>query len=321
MNGVVVSETGPEIAGEESSFKLNPYTEILNRARVKSVHSPQNSISVSASGLPDYKDPHHGQMEPDVIGIPNPKKLLRSAADIPPEDRNPHSKEGWGRLVSGSIMALLVAGVGLASRKKTACRENDIEGGVLHEATPLLMEARAESEVLAKGPYHLKDTTSTTSKFQLVTETRVASPQKIVDLDLPVVRGEEGGSAVEEKECLFNSCDQKEAADAMRKWMKMLRKNRRARRQRRLHKLQRMQRMRLQRLKAARLQLNRKMKMKFGAANDPGLEKRISQEKHEKTKPQRTVFGKDAKRALSLMMRLLRIMLRAFNKKGVRTTT
>jgi hypothetical protein len=310
MNGVVVSERGPEVATEEKSFKLNPYTEVLNRARVKSVHSPQNSISVPAYGMPDFEDRGKARTEPQVIGVPNPKKLLRNTASINSADTE-HSERGWGRLISGSVLAVLVAGIGLATRKKVVSKESDIETGAPHETTPLL------TEMPPQDPCHANDG-FTVKALQSITEARGASLQTSSVSDPVLVGGTEGEGSIEEQ--TFNPSDQKEAADAKRKWMKMLRESHRARRQKRLGYLQRVRRMRLQRLKAARLHMKRKMQTDFGVANNPGWEKRISQDKDEENTPPRAFNGKDPRRVISLMMRLLRALLRARKNRRVRTT-
>jgi hypothetical protein len=335
MNDVVVAERGPELAEEQASFKLNPYTEILNRARVKSPHSTHSSISVPADGMPQLENRDSGKTEPRDIGVHSSEKLLRSA----PDDTS-NFKLGWG-LVAASIMTVLVAGIGLATRKKVDTKEFDIEGGTSHETTPLLITTEVKAPTpggapggasggapagapegfseSAKVPHH-PEHTATTSAVQLVTETQLPLPQTIFVVDPVVVRrAKEDKSTEEEKDIVLSDADQKEAADAIRKWMKMLRKNRRAGRHKRLRDLERMRRMRLQRLKAARLQMKRKMQADFGGY-DPGLEKRSSQEKDEAMTPPRDFQGNDPHKVVSMMMRLLRLLLRARRRVRERTT-
>jgi hypothetical protein len=341
MNDVVVAERGPELAEEQASFKLNPYTDILNRARVKSTHSPHSSISVPADGMPQFEQQDNGKTEPHDIGVPNSKKMLRSA----PDDTST-SESGWSRTVAASIMAVLVAGVGLATRKKVATKEFDIEGGASHETTPLLTTTEVAAPTPggtpggapgdaaggapagasegfsenAKDTYHPKNA-ATTRASQLVAEAQVPLPQTIFVSDPVVVRrAEEEESTEEQKDNVLNDVDRKEAADAIRKWMKMLRKNRRAGRHKRLRYLEKMRKLRLQRLKAARLQMKRKMQAEFGD-HGLGLEKRISKEKDATMTPPRDYQGKDPHRVVSMMMRLLRLLLRSKRKVRERTTT
>jgi hypothetical protein len=335
MNDVVVAERGPEVATEGNSYKANPYTEVLNRARVKSARSPQSSISVPADGMSlptDDKD----FAEPQVAGVPNPKKLLRSAANITPDDTY-HSKGVWGRLIAASVLSVLVAGIGVASRKKIASKADDTDDGATQEATPLLIGAEVKAP--AKEPWRPKDDPAPTTPQPVNLPAEIASPpkdalptamaavpavaeiqtlvpeQRIIVSDPVVTCDAKGDSITEERQDdLFEIApdpkDCKEAADAVRKWLKMVQKDKRARRHRRLQLLQKMQKIRLQRLKAARLEMKRKMQADFGANNDPGIETRISQDKHEANIAPRTHY-KDPRKMLSVLLRLLRSMLRA----------
>jgi hypothetical protein len=340
MNGVEVSERGPEVATEETPFKPNPYTEILNRARVKSANSGRSSLSVPAAGMSLPTDDLASSIEPHTFGASDPSKSLRTAANITPDA---NSERGWSRLVLAGVTAALIGGIGLITRKRMSCEDsedNDIEGGTALEQTPLVRVAEvkvpatdpfhpkddalkttppqslAKVEMPANDAYHAKDD-RTTSASQSVMASQFPSHQAIVS-DPMTSFTEGGGFTIEQEDNLFH--DQKEAADAIRKWMQMLRKNRRARRQKRNHSLQRMRRMRLQRLKAARLQMQRKMRADYGIANDPGLEKRISQEKDDGMTAPIAFYGRDPHQVVSMMMRLLRIALQAFKRARERTT-
>jgi hypothetical protein len=391
MNDVVVSERGPEVAAEETPFKPNPYTEILNRARVK-------SASVPAAGISLATDASASSIEPHSFGVSDPKKLLRTSGGSTPDG---NSERGWTRLVLASITAALIGGIGIITRKKMSCEATDIEDGSALEKEPLLVvteakmpakesfveakmpakdpdrpkdsvaeakmpakESVAEIKMLAKDPDHPKESVAEVKMpakenvaevkmpakdpdhlKKSVAEVKMPAKESVAEVKMPakdrtisapqlamaaqfpshpvtisgqVTSSTQGGSSTIEQE--DNAVhDYKEAADAKRKWMRMVRKSRRERRQKRLHYLQRVQRMRLQRLKAARMQMERKMRADFGIGSDPMLEKRISQEKDDGMTPPRAFHGKDPHQVVSMMMRLLRIALQAFKRARERT--
>jgi hypothetical protein len=177
--------------------------------------------------------------------------------------------------------------------------------------------AKGEVKMPAEDLVHPEDAlpTPTTALPPAVETQALVAEQSFVVSDPVAKRKAKGESKTEERQDdLFETApddkDCKKAADAVRKWLKMMQKNRRERRQRRLRLLQKMEKIRLQRLKAARLEMKRQMQADFGANNDPGLETRIGQEKHESTIAPRTHY-RDPRKMLSLLLRLLRAMLRA----------
>lgn len=317
MRGTAVLERGPAVATEEESFTFNPYaSKELDRARSKFPHSQQSSMSVPAYGMPLPTEPVTSSIEDDTVS--NPQKSLRSAAvDI--QVTSSQSQRGWGRPIIAGIMAFLLAGIGIGTRRRAASKENDIERGETYETTPLLSVAK--DRLTAMDSCHLDDTM--TMSTPPVLEAR-RSPHKAILVSSAVLmpRAEEDVSTEEEKDLVRSAMqNQKEAADAKRAWLKVLRNKRRARRQKRLLHFKAMKKIRLQRLKAARERTKRKMQIDFGIPPDPGLEKRNAQDRNEGSVPQRGFRAKDPHRQLSLAMRLLRITLRARRMRRVRRTT
>lgn len=316
MRGTAVLERGPAVATEEESLTFNPYaSKELDRARSKFPHSQQSSISVPAYGMPLPTDPVTSSIEDDTVS--NPQKSLRSAAvDI--QVTSSQSERGWGRPIIAGIMAFLLAGIGIGTRRKALSKENDIERGETHETTPLLSVVK--DSLTAMDSCHLDDTM--TMSTPSVLEAR-RSPHKAILVSNAVLmpRAEEDVSTEEKDPVRSAMQNQKEAADAKRAWLKILRNKRRARRQKRLLHLKAMKKILLQRLKAARERMKRKMQINFGIAPDPGLEKRSAQGRNEGSVPQRGFRAKDPHRQISLAMRLLRITLRARRMRRVRRTT
>merc|ERR1719401_2610186 len=194
---------------------------------------------------------------------------------------------------------------------------------VAQDTTPLPIAAEIK---VMPGDVSLPNEAFTMRSFHSVAQGQLASFQNaatsdpIVSDSMSVGCNEYTSATAEPKQSLENAVHaQKEAADAKRKWLKMHRKLRRTRRHKQLQYLQRMRRMRLRQLKAARLQMKRKMQTDFGIDTDPGLEKRISEEKTEDAIPMQLV-GRDPHRELTLMMRLLRLLHRAQRSRRVRRT-
>lgn len=346
MRGAEVLERGPEIATEEKVPTFNPYaSKGFDRTRSKFSHSPQSSISVPAYGMPLPMEPATSRIEDDAVS--NPKKVLRSGAvDI--QDATSQSKRGWGRPIVAGIIAVFVAGIGIATRRKAASKEDDLERGDTHETAPLLSVAKVASPakescppdnstkpllIVTKDAFPAKESCPPADSVKVSTLQSVmerlpylampvsASVARDVSSDLVITRAEENASTEGEKEIAGSVMpDQKKAADAKRAWMKILRDERRARRQKRLSYLKAMKKMRLQRLKAERERMKRKMQTDFGIAPDPGLEKRNAQDRNEGTVPQRGFEAKEPHRQLSLAMRLLRIAIRARKMRRVRRT-
>mmetsp|Transcript_94474 Transcript_94474/g.147674 ORF Transcript_94474/g.147674 Transcript_94474/m.147674 type:complete len:418 (-) Transcript_94474:52-1305(-) len=331
MRGAEVLERGPEIATEEKVPTFNPYaSKGFDRTRSKFSHSPQSSISVPAYGMPLPMEPATSRIEDDAVS--NPKKVLRSGAvDI--QDATSQSKRGWGRPIVAGIIAVFVVGVGIATRRKAASKEDDLERGDTHETAPLLSVAKVASPAkesrlpddsakpllsVVKDAIPAKESGTPDDSMKVSTLQSVA---RDVSSDLVITRAEANAFTEAEKDIAGIAMpDQKKAADAKRAWMKMLRDERRARRQKRLSYLKAMKKMRLQRLKAERERMKRKMQTDFGIALDPGLEKRNAQDRNEGTVPQRGLEAKEPHRQLSLAMRLLRIAIRARKMRRVRRT-
>merc|ERR1719401_2508018 len=255
------------------------------------------------------------------------------------------------------LAAGITAGMTLRARKNVADEEKDMQADVPHDTTPLPVAAEIKmmpgnvsppNEASTMRSFHsvAQDTTPlpisaeikvmpgdvsppseafTMRSFHSVAQEPLASFQNaatsdpIVSDSISVGCNEYTSATAEPKQSLENVVHaQKEAADAKRKWLKMQRKLRRTRRHKQLQYLQRMRRMRLQQLKAARIQMKRKMQTDFGIDSDPGLEKRISEEKTEDATPMLFV-GRDPHRVLSIMMRLLRLLHRARRSRRGRT--
>merc|ERR1719401_3143951 len=256
------------------------------------------------------------------------------------------------------LAAGITAGITLRARKNVAEEEKDMQAAAPHDTTPLPVAAEIKmmpgdvsppNEASTTRSFHsvAQDTTPlpiaaeikmipgdvslpneafTMRSFHSVAQGQLASFQNaatsdpIVSDSMSVGCNEYTSATAEPKQSLENAVHaQKEAADAKRKWLKMQRKLRRTRRHKQLQYLQRMRRMRLRQLKAARLQMKRKMQTDFGIDTDPGLEKRISEEKTEDATPMQLV-GRDPHRELTLMMRLLRLLHRAQRSRRVRRT-
>jgi hypothetical protein len=328
-NAVLVSEHDPKVSAAEQSF-VNPYAEINNRARVKSVRSPRSSISVPASRMSSDVSSVGDAMDQKVNRIAN-SKHLRVASNTP-EDAS-HSKRRWGGFLLGSMIAVFATGLGLKTRKRMTDKEQDNQNGApdatmhfpIAAEVNMVQENATEVKMVQENEF-LPNEAFSTRVFYADTKQRLTSlqtsaiPEPTISDAVSMEHACDSFSAEQEYKPVSALHDRREVADAKRQWMKMQRKIRRAKRHKRLQHLLSMRRMRLQKLRADRLQMKRKVQTDFGISSDPGLEQRIPQEKIENTTPMQ-VEGRDARIARTLEMRLLRLAMRAWRARGRTRTT
>jgi hypothetical protein len=305
-----VVEKPPEVSLEETPFSFSPHADARNRDRRNSLRSAHTSISVPAYGAfePAGTMTSHTEAADEAIAYSahGSKKSLRSAEDV--QDQR---KSDLGRLALVLATTVLVVSIGLATRKHVEHEGNDLEGGdgSRDAKSPDVVDSKM---MLAAESGNLQGTPNVYATASL--------PEMPGTVPVPASYKKESADIIIEQENLDFASGiyiQKEAVDAKRKWMQMLRDKHRRRRHKRNQHLQRMRKLRLERLKAARLRMRQKMQALYGSVHDRGLETKRSKEKDDVNKPPNRFHWKDPRRVVSLMMRLLRKWLLAMRKRLV----